>query len=47
MELKSSTGDRFEEFIAQLVNGIAKPIEEEIEAYVVVRKLKFLNITVM
>lgn len=38
MELKSSTGDRFEEAIVQLVNEIAETAEDLIEVYVVVQR---------
>jgi hypothetical protein len=38
MELKSSTGDRFEEALVQLVGEAAETLEEQIEVYVVVQR---------
>lgn len=38
MELKSRTGDRFEDALYQVVEEIAETMESSIEAYVVVQR---------
>lgn len=38
MELKSSTGDRFEEVVVRLVDEVEETMEEQIEVYVAVQR---------